>query len=132
MGQTCRFREFAAVVFDRGLVWAEGDVHRRQRKAMTPAFGPSESKALMPCFLSVANKVCEDHRGPPTLLLSIANHLTLISRFIPHTVGRQVEGHNCERGLRRFAYPGHFGMDEQGNIRRVRDLLDQQLMEPLY
>jgi hypothetical protein len=52
-------------------VWAEGDVHRRQKKAMAPAFGPSESKALMPCFLSVANKVCEDHRRLLALLLSI-------------------------------------------------------------
>jgi hypothetical protein len=54
-------------------VWAEGDVHRRQRKALTPAFGPSESKALMPCFLSVANKVCEHHRRPLALLLLIMN-----------------------------------------------------------
>jgi hypothetical protein len=67
---------FGAVLFDGGLGWAEGDVHRRQRRALTPAFGPSESKALMPCFLSVANKVCEDHRCPLTPLLSIANHLT--------------------------------------------------------
>lgn len=48
-----------AILLDRGLVWAEGDVHRRQRKALTPAFGLSESKALMPRFLLVANKVGE-------------------------------------------------------------------------
>ena len=54
-------RELAAVVFDRGLVWAEGEVHRRQRKALTPAFGLGESKVLMPRFLLVANKVREDH-----------------------------------------------------------------------
>lgn len=48
-----------AVLLDRGLVWAEGDVHRRQRKALTPAFGLSESRALVPRFLLVANKVCE-------------------------------------------------------------------------
>jgi cytochrome P450 len=66
-------RELVAVLQDRGLVWAEGDVHKRQKKALTPAFGVSESKALMPCFLSVANKVCEDHRRLPTFLRSLMN-----------------------------------------------------------
>ena len=41
---------------------------------MAPAFGLSESKALMPRFLLIANKVRGhgDHRRPP-MLLSIAN-----------------------------------------------------------
>jgi len=55
------------MLFDRGVAWAEGDVHKRQRKAMAPAFGLSESKALVPRFLLVANKVREDYRHPPTL-----------------------------------------------------------------
>ena len=46
-----------AILLDKGLAWAEGDVHKRQRKALTPAFGLGESKALMPRFLLVANKV---------------------------------------------------------------------------
>ena len=73
-------RELAAVLLDRGVLWAEGDVHRRQRKALVPAFGPSESKALIPRFLSVANKVrgLGGYRRPP-MLLSIAHYLTLIS-----------------------------------------------------
>ena len=67
-------RELAVVLFDRGLLWAEGDVHRRHRKALAPAFGLSESKALMPRFLSVANNVREDHWRPPTLPLSIVDY----------------------------------------------------------
>lgn len=50
-------REMNAVLLGKGLVWAEGDVHKRQRKALTPAFGLGESKALMSRFLLVANKV---------------------------------------------------------------------------
>jgi len=52
-------RELGAILLDRGVVWAEGDVHRRQRKVLVPAFGPNESKALMPRFLSVANKLAD-------------------------------------------------------------------------
>ncbi|TFK45416.1 cytochrome P450 [Heliocybe sulcata] len=37
-----------------GLVAAEGDVHKRQRKAMLPAFGGPESKALFPVFKSIS------------------------------------------------------------------------------
>ncbi|EPQ55433.1 cytochrome P450 [Gloeophyllum trabeum ATCC 11539] len=37
-----------------GLVAAEGDVHRRQRKVMLPAFGGPESKALFPVFKSIS------------------------------------------------------------------------------
>ena len=55
-------------------MWAEGDIHRRQRKALAPAFGLAESKALIPRFLLVANKVRElkYHRHPP-VVFSIAN-----------------------------------------------------------
>jgi len=45
---------------------------------MAPAFGLSESKALMPRFLLIANKVRQDHRRPLTLLLQIVNYVTPI------------------------------------------------------
>ncbi|KZT27192.1 cytochrome P450 [Neolentinus lepideus HHB14362 ss-1] len=38
----------------QSLVSAEGDVHKRQRKAMLPAFGGPESKALFPVFKSIS------------------------------------------------------------------------------
>lgn len=40
-----------------GLVWAEGEVHRRQRKIMLPAFGAPESKALLPHFIHIAESL---------------------------------------------------------------------------
>jgi cytochrome P450 len=60
---------------DKGLVWATGeskplvskgvqlliqclgDAHKRQRRAMTPAFGLVESKALYPYFARCSNSV---------------------------------------------------------------------------
>ena len=66
-------RELSAMILDRGLAWAEGsvvwysvyphvltitgEVYRRQRKAMAPAFGLGEVKALLPCFTQSATKV---------------------------------------------------------------------------
>ena len=35
----------------------EGDVHRRHRKGIRPAFGVPETRALLPVFNGVANKV---------------------------------------------------------------------------
>ena len=58
------------MLLDRGVVWAEGSTHRRQRKALTPAFGLSESRALIPRFLLVANKVRERGIILPASLLS--------------------------------------------------------------
>jgi len=34
----------------RGLLWADGDIHKRQRKVMLPGFGAPESKAFVPIF----------------------------------------------------------------------------------
>ena len=45
---------------------------------MAPAFGLSESKALIPRFLSVANKVRRGHRCPLTLLRQVVNYITTI------------------------------------------------------
>ena len=66
-------RELVALVVDRGLVWADGsafsnlspsqiltwigDAHKRQRRAMSPAFGLVEAKGLLPYFAQSANKV---------------------------------------------------------------------------
>ena len=36
-----------------------GDVHQRQRNAMTPAFGPVEAKELLPYFMDSVNKASE-------------------------------------------------------------------------
>lgn len=66
-------REMIAFILDRGLAWADGDafpnsvysqiltstgnIHKRQRRAMIPAFGLVEAKGLLPCFAGSAAKV---------------------------------------------------------------------------
>jgi cytochrome P450 len=72
-GKPSATRELIALVIDRGLSWADGrafsnlasssiltsagDVHKRQRRAMTPAFGLVEAKGLLPYFAQSATKV---------------------------------------------------------------------------
>ena len=75
-----RDREILAIVMDRGLLWSVGelllthrivsplipslgDVHKRQRRAMTPAFGLVEAKGLFPCFARCSHSVghCYTH-----------------------------------------------------------------------
>ena len=67
-------REIIALFVDRGISWAEGnalsnpvypqnlttagETHKRQRRAMTPAFGLVEAKGLLPYFAQSATKVC--------------------------------------------------------------------------
>ena len=41
-----------------GLVWSDGEVHKRQRKVMLPSFGGPEIKALFPVFNRGAEAVC--------------------------------------------------------------------------
>lgn len=69
-------KELSRLLTGKGLIWAEGislsvivlfillpdgmvtgDVHRRQRKVMNPAFGPAEARAFFPIFLEHANQV---------------------------------------------------------------------------
>jgi len=66
-------REITALILDRGLAWADGkafsksvhphiltvtgEVHKRQRRAMAPAFGLVEVKGLLPYFAQSATKV---------------------------------------------------------------------------
>lgn len=56
---------------DHGLTWADGETHRRQRKVMLPAFGMSESKALLPVFSHYAEQVTLKWKE---LLLEQPNH----------------------------------------------------------
>jgi cytochrome P450 len=49
--------EVLRVVTGPGLVVALGDVHRRQRRVMQPAFGIAELKAICPVFSYYANEV---------------------------------------------------------------------------
>ena len=68
-------KELGTILLGKGLAWAEGesfptphlvsvtlipesgDVHKRQRRAMAPAFGLVEAKGLFPCFSQCSNSV---------------------------------------------------------------------------
>ena len=72
-------QEIIALLGDRGVGWAEGeltitnqslltsslsnkpagDVHKRQRRAVAPAFGPLEAKGLLPYFMGCVTKARE-------------------------------------------------------------------------
>jgi cytochrome P450 len=43
-------------VFGNGLLIAEGDAHRAQRRVMNPAFGPGHVRDLTGIFLDKANE----------------------------------------------------------------------------
>jgi cytochrome P450 len=47
-------------ILGAGLIVAEGDAHRRQRKVLNPAFGPSQLRALTDVMLDKANEVSCD------------------------------------------------------------------------
>jgi len=40
-----------------GVIWAQGDVHRRQRKALGPAFHPNVLRAFVPIFFQHSRKL---------------------------------------------------------------------------
>ncbi|CUA74247.1 Cytochrome P450 4A25 [Rhizoctonia solani] len=50
-------RKGLAEVVGYGLISAEGDVHKRQRRIMSPSFGPAQIRELVPIFWNRANKL---------------------------------------------------------------------------
>ncbi|KAJ7688275.1 cytochrome P450 [Mycena rosella] len=50
-------RLFIDKIFGRGIVWAEGDVHKRQRKALTPAFSNAAIRRLTSVFYDSTYKL---------------------------------------------------------------------------
>ncbi|KAF8148864.1 cytochrome P450 [Crassisporium funariophilum] len=55
--QTKLSRVFIENLFGRGLLWAEGESHRRQRKALSPAFSNAAIRKLTPVFYDAAYKM---------------------------------------------------------------------------
>lgn len=49
--------EISRVLMGRGLLWADGDIHKRQRKVMLPGFGAPESKSFVPIFRRVSTEL---------------------------------------------------------------------------
>ncbi|OAX37782.1 cytochrome P450 [Rhizopogon vinicolor AM-OR11-026] len=50
-------RMLSYLVNGEGLLWADGDVHKRQRRVMLPGFGGPESKAFFPLFKGCAESM---------------------------------------------------------------------------
>ncbi|KAJ7688249.1 cytochrome P450 [Mycena rosella] len=50
-------RLFIDKIFGRGIVWAEGDVHKRQRKALTPGFSNAAIRRLTSVFYDSTYKL---------------------------------------------------------------------------
>ncbi|KAJ7434787.1 cytochrome P450 [Mycena galericulata] len=54
--QTPNSKRFLERLIGRGLFWAEGDSHKRQRRALNPAFSNASIKNLTPIFFDSAYK----------------------------------------------------------------------------
>ncbi|KAJ3807307.1 cytochrome P450 [Lentinula aff. lateritia] len=50
-------KELSRLTSGKGLLWADGNTHRRQRKVMLPGFGTPEAKNFLPLFFSCAATV---------------------------------------------------------------------------
>ncbi|KAF8141145.1 cytochrome P450 [Boletus edulis] len=51
-------RVISRMINGRGVVWADGDDHKRQRKVLLPGFGGPESKAFLSVFKGCAESMC--------------------------------------------------------------------------
>ncbi|PFH52187.1 hypothetical protein AMATHDRAFT_74464 [Amanita thiersii Skay4041] len=52
-------REMTRLISGRGILWADGAIHRRHRKVMLPGFGGPEVKAFIPLFSAIASQLTE-------------------------------------------------------------------------
>ncbi|KAF8173850.1 cytochrome P450 [Mycena galopus ATCC 62051] len=50
-------RQIISAMFGRGVLWAEGEMHKRQRKALTPAFSNAAIRKLTSVFYDSAYKL---------------------------------------------------------------------------
>ncbi|KDR75313.1 hypothetical protein GALMADRAFT_249339 [Galerina marginata CBS 339.88] len=49
--------EISRILMGRGLLWADADTHKRQRKVMLPGFGAPEAKSFVPIFRRVGSQL---------------------------------------------------------------------------
>ncbi|KZT61467.1 cytochrome P450 [Calocera cornea HHB12733] len=48
-----------SAVVGKGLLIAEGDDHKRQRRIMNPSFSPGQIREVTPIFFDIANQLCD-------------------------------------------------------------------------
>ncbi|KAI6121786.1 cytochrome P450 [Pisolithus sp. B1] len=85
---TTATRLFLLHVFGRGILWSQGEDHRRQRKYLNPAFSPAAIRNYAPIFRGFAHKVrsaweamIDANNGDSTVIevQSWMNHVSLDS-----------------------------------------------------
>ncbi|KAF9644017.1 cytochrome P450 [Thelephora ganbajun] len=78
--------KMALTLLGEGLVFAEGQMHKKQRRVMNPAFGPAQIRSLIPTFNDKALQMCElwqsqihdsPSDGVTTDVLTAMNRVTL-------------------------------------------------------
>ncbi|KAG5338976.1 hypothetical protein C0989_005437 [Termitomyces sp. Mn162] len=76
-------REISRLTSGRGIVWAEGETHKRQRKVMLPGFSGSEARYYQPVFSACAARMVEKWKGD---ILSSGQEWNMIN--VPHWASR--------------------------------------------
>ncbi|PPQ88908.1 hypothetical protein CVT25_009143 [Psilocybe cyanescens] len=95
--RTPGFRAIIDQVIGRGLLWVEGEVHRRQRKTMNPAFSPAVIRKMAPSFYDCTYKLkgvwdkMLDSNAPETKVQVEMHEWTM--KLVLDTVGNTVFGH---------------------------------------
>ncbi|KAL9711697.1 hypothetical protein Ac2012v2_004769 [Leucoagaricus gongylophorus] len=82
--------EISRVLMGRGLLWADGETHRRQRKVMLPGFGGPESKAFLAIFRRVGAELTNQWTDRLASLpdqTAVFNVATWLSRATMDSIG---------------------------------------------
>ncbi|KAJ6473158.1 cytochrome P450 [Mycena sanguinolenta] len=78
-------RSVIANLFGRGLFWAEGESHKRQRKALTPAFSNAAIRRLTEVFYDSAHKLknnwdsCLNNAQPGGDIIDVEHWMNLVA-----------------------------------------------------
>ncbi|KAF8813700.1 cytochrome P450 [Phlegmacium glaucopus] len=82
--------EISRILMGRGLLWADGETHKRQRKVMLPGFGAPESKAFVPVFRRVGAELTAqwtDILASSTDQSAVLNVASWLSRATMDSIG---------------------------------------------
>jgi cytochrome P450 len=90
--------ELTGFMVGPGLAWANGEIHRRQRRVNSPAFGTGEARSYIPIFASYAkklsakwNEIIADSNG--SLVVNTPSYFT---RFFLDVIGEVAFGYHFD------------------------------------
>ncbi|KAJ8518035.1 hypothetical protein ONZ45_g4850 [Pleurotus djamor] len=75
--------ELSRILMGRGLLWADGEIHKRQRKVMLPGFGAPDAKSYVPLFHKIAEELSSRWED---IISAAPNQTTVLD--IPHWLAR--------------------------------------------